>query len=81
MDAESGSSVPGCAGTAGGDQSFCVPGEKNSSTNGAVVTGVSVTPSSAQNSVAGAEAEDSSAGSLSLAVGAGVASAIMFGLF
>ena len=80
MDPDAGSTVPGCEGTAGGDQSFCVPGE-NSGTNGAAVAAVSVTPSTSGKTIAGAEQEDSSAGSLSLAVGAGVASAVMFGLF
>lgn len=78
-DAEAGGSVPGCEGTAGGDQSFCVEGERDNS-NGAAVIGVSVTPSET-GSVAGAQQENSSARSLSVVVGAGIASAVVFGLF
>ena len=89
MDAEAGGSVPGCEGTAGGDQSFCVAdfdGVRDN-TNGASVTSVTVTGGG--SGVAGAQQEAGSGATImmegrSVVFTAGIASAavaVVMGLF
>ena len=78
----SGDAVPGCEGDLSDSWGYCIQDSLGrSNANGATVEAVVVTSSDVKNTAAGAEKEDSGAGSASMLFSAGVASAVVFGLF